>query len=226
MARPKKGYYNAEGKRVPGSTTITGARKDPGGLMYWAWDLGMQGINYREKRDEAAGSGTLAHGMIEQHIDKKPIITLDEAIAEGNTEEQYQAALVGFSAARKWLSQTKIEVVEQEVPFVSEDYQYGGTPDAIGRYPDAPSGEFILLDWKTGKLYPTDHIPQIASYRQGWQETNPGKVITEVHLCHFGKEFGEFGHHMFPPNIIDMGWESFLHMRALYDLDKKLKKVA
>jgi hypothetical protein len=36
MARPKGGYRNAEGVRVPGVTTIIGRFKDSGGLINWA----------------------------------------------------------------------------------------------------------------------------------------------------------------------------------------------
>ena len=40
MARPKDGYKNNEGKRVPGVTTIIGRFKDSGALMYWAFEQG------------------------------------------------------------------------------------------------------------------------------------------------------------------------------------------
>ena len=227
MARPRKGYYNAAGKRVPGSTTITGHRKGNGeGLLYWANNLGREGIDHRDARQKAANSGTLVHTMVEDFINGKAVVSLKWALAHKYTEEQYEAALIGFEAARKWLSQTTIKVVEQEMPMISEKYQFGGTPDAIGVLPDAKPDEFVLLDWKTGKLYPTDHIPQIASYRTLWEEYNPGKKIVEVHLCHFGKEFGEFGHHAFPLEVIDLGWTSFLHMLEMYRIDKQLKKVS
>ena len=68
MARPKSGYRLADKTRVPGVTTITGRFKESGGLIHWAWDLGMQGINYRDARDKAADAGTLGHDMIEAFI--------------------------------------------------------------------------------------------------------------------------------------------------------------
>jgi len=67
MARPKAGYFLKDGNRVPGTTTITGRFKESGGLVYWAWDLGKKGIDYREARDTAASAGTLVHAMVEAH---------------------------------------------------------------------------------------------------------------------------------------------------------------
>jgi hypothetical protein len=132
--------------------------------------------------------------------------------------------LIGFAAAMKWLDQTYIEIVEQEVPLVSETFGFGGTPDAIGRYPDSPDGEFIMLDWKTGKIYP-DHLMQVSSYKYLWEENNEGKSISEIHICHFGKEFGEFGHSMYPSQVVDIAWEGFRLLLDMYQLDKKLRKA-
>ena len=226
MARPKKGYYNAAGKRLPGVTTIIGARKNNvEGLLHWAHRLGTEGVDFKEARKKAANSGTLVHEMVEKYIDGDPIITLEKALAHNYTEEQYEQALVGFAAAKKWLSQTKIEITEQETPLVCEEFQFGGAFDAVGRLPDAFVHEFVMLDWKTGKLYP-DHIIQVAAYKHLWEKANPGSEITEIHLCHFGKEFGEFGHSCFPQKVIDIGWEAFTHLLAMYQIDKQLKKVA
>jgi len=60
--------YMIDGKRVPGVTTILGKYKEAGGLIHWAWDLGMQNIDYRKVRDDAADAGTLAHAMVEATI--------------------------------------------------------------------------------------------------------------------------------------------------------------
>jgi hypothetical protein len=86
MPSPPKGYYLKDGKtRVPGVTTIIGKFKESGGLVHWAWDLGMQGIDYRKARDDAANVGTIAHGMVEQWIKGEPIV------AEGPLEQVEKA---------------------------------------------------------------------------------------------------------------------------------------
>ena len=66
MAHPI--YKNAEGKRLPSVTTIIGRFKDSGGFVHWAWDLGIQGIDYRKVRDAAADAGTIAHHLVEADI--------------------------------------------------------------------------------------------------------------------------------------------------------------
>jgi len=40
--------------RIPGTTTVIGRFKESGGLIYWAWDQGQQGLDYRQTRDAAA----------------------------------------------------------------------------------------------------------------------------------------------------------------------------
>jgi hypothetical protein len=66
MARPKGGYKNAKGEKLPGVSTVAKLIEEPGGLIHWAWQLGMDGIDYQEARDQAADAGTAAHAAIEQ----------------------------------------------------------------------------------------------------------------------------------------------------------------
>lgn len=225
MARPTKGYYNAAGKRIVGTTTVLHAWKPSvEGLLVWANRLGQEGIDHKDARGDAANSGTLVHQMVEAHIDGKEIQTLKWALAHKFTEDHYKAALIGFDAAKKWLRQTKIRFTEQEIAYISEKYQYGGTPDAVGVLPGAADDEYIMLDWKTGKLYES-HLLQVSAYKNLWEENHPNGTITEVHLCRFGKEFGDFGHSAFPLKIIDLAWEGFKHLLAMYQINKELKKA-
>ena len=57
-------YRLKNGKRVPGASTVAKIGDDPSALMYWAWDLGKQGIDYKKAREQAADIGTLAHFLI------------------------------------------------------------------------------------------------------------------------------------------------------------------
>jgi hypothetical protein len=57
--------YEIGGKRVPSVTTIISRFKDSGGLIHWAWQQGMDGLDYRETRDKAALAGHLAHYLME-----------------------------------------------------------------------------------------------------------------------------------------------------------------
>ena len=221
MARPTGGYKNAAGKRIPGVTTVIGRFKDSGALMWWAFSQGRAAErgeidSLYDKRDEAAESGTLAHEMVEAHIAGAPFPDLD-LIPPEIAEQAKQA----FRAYLKWERTTNIEIIEQEIPLVSEQYQFGGTPDAIGEI----DGELCILDWKTSNSVYPDHLIQLASYRQLYEENNPDRPITGgYHLCRFAKQDGDFAHHYYPD--LSDGWEQFKLFLKAYELDKKLKKRA
>ena len=220
MAHPKGGYRNKDGVRIPGTTTIIGRFKDSGGLLHWAFKQGQAAergeINsLYDKRDEAAESGTLAHEMVEAHINGEEF----KPSKLEHSHEVVKQAEKAFNAYLLWESMTKLEIVDQEMQLVSEEYQFGGCPDAIGTI----NGELCLIDWKTSNgVYP-DYLMQLAAYKQLWEENHPDKPLTGgFHLCRFAKEYGDFTHHYF--DELDDAWEQFKLFRQAYDLDKKLKK--
>lgn len=209
-------YKTADGKRVPGVTTIVGRFKESGGLVHWAWQCGVDGIDYRKARDDAASAGTIAHDMIECAIHgtkyKPPPDATDELLA---------AAAMGLAGFRSWQEGSKVEILHTEVPLVSERYRYGGTIDAIGRV----AGALVMLDWKTSnRIYP-DYIVQVSAYRALWEEHHPDEPITGLHLLRVGKEHGDFHHHSWPLAVLDGGWSAFKLMRDLYDADAMLKRA-
>lgn len=221
MARPKGGYKNKDGKRVRGVTTIIGRFKDSGGLMYWAFEQGKAAERGEidklyDKRDEAAESGTLAHSLVEMHINNEPRKILPDIPEQTQIE-----ALEAFNAYLNWASMTKLKIVEQEMPLVSEKYQFGGCLDAIGEIND----EFCLVDWKTSNSVYPDYLIQLAAYRQLWEENNPDRLLTGgFHLCRFAKSHGDFAHHYYPD--LSEAWEQFKIFLRAYEIDKGLKKRA
>jgi hypothetical protein len=212
---PTSIYRTKDGKRVPGTTTVIGRFKESGGLIHWAWQLGIDGEDYRKVRDKAADAGTIAHLMIERFLHDQ-----DPYAVEGPTELT-DLASKGFAAFMLWWENTNVEVEATEIALVSEEYRFGGTPDAIGRI----GNSLALLDWKTGNRIYAEHVIQLSCYRHLWEHNYPGKELTRFELLRFGKEFGDFHHHSWPVEVIDLAWESFKHMRELYDLDKKIKRV-
>lgn len=227
--RPSDGYYLADGSRVPGVTTITGRAKDSGGLIYIAkkhWhEAGRQGKPFA--RDAywgkpenwglaATEAGTIAHQWIEDTIHDDPLTPyLDH---DARIIEQ---AEVGFGAYLKWQRRVRLEVLETEVPLVSEEYGYGGTLDALALV----DGEPALFDWKTSNATYVDYIAQVAAYRQLLVERGE-RAPKEAHLLRLGKEMGDFHHHYFPPAVLDLGWQWFLAALDIYNIDARLKKVA
>ena len=210
------GYYNAAGTRLPSVTTVAKLISPPEGLIHWAWDCGMKGLDYREVRDSAADAGTLAHSMIEADIKQ-----LEQPSSED--EEQQRLALQGFNAYRSWREGSKFELHTTETVLVSERYQYGGRLDCVA----SVNGELCIVDWKTSKTRsPRDAwLPQIAAYRQGWNENHRGQLIGCCHLLQLSKADAGFSHHYFPSETIDLGWRAFLACLELYDCRKAVQKV-
>jgi hypothetical protein len=186
--------------------------------MFWAFEQGKaaeRGEIYKlyDKRDEAAEAGTLAHEMVENHIAGNP--PPDVGLYPPEVVKQ---ALQGYENYLRWADTTKMEIVEQETPLVSEKYQFGGTLDAI-----MVNGELALGDWKTSNSVYPDHIIQLAAYWKLWEENYPDRPITGgFHLCRFAKEHADFAHHYWAE--LDDAWEQFKLFRVAYDIDKKLKK--
>lgn len=208
-------YKNKAGSRLPSVTTVISRFKESGGLIHWAWNLGIEGKDYRQERDAAATAGTIAHQMVEARLrgeDYTPPTVDVETLGKANG---------GFEAYLTWERMTKVSIVHSEVSLVSENYGYGGTLDAIGEF----EGKRVLIDWKTSNSVYQDYLIQLAAYKTLWEENYPDHPIDGgFHLCRFGKEHGDFAHHYYPD--LSDAWEQFQLYRRAYDLDKALKKRA
>lgn len=217
MPHPKEGYRLADGTRVPGTTTIIGRFKESGALLRWAWKQGRDGKELYEERDTAGEIGTAAHGMVEAHIKGGDPET---ALAE-LAPEHHEKARGSFKAYLSWASMSRLEIIDQEMMLVSEQYRFGGTPDAIGKV----NGELCLIDWKTSNGVYSDYLIQIAAYRHLWEENHPDMPLTGgFHLCRFSKEYGDFAHHFYPE--LEKAWRQFVLFREAYEIDKELRKRA
>ncbi len=206
-------YKNRAGKRVPSVTTITGRFKESGGLLYWANQQGLDGKTLNEARIPAATAGTMAHDLVEAHLNKRD---LPELSGDADVISKARAA---FDTYLKWAEMFKLEVRHTEVALVSDWHNFGGRLDAIGVLGD----ELILLDWKTSNSVYLDYLLQLAGYKILWEENYPDqKLVGGFHLCRFAKEEGDFAHHYYPN--LDFEVETFLEMRKLYDSVKKIQK--
>ena len=210
--------YKVDGKRVPGVTTVIGRFKESGGLIHWAWQLGKDGKNYRDERDKAANAGTVAHDLIEHDIHGRSTEGMYQEIDPDVVERARQ----GFAAYKTWADGVRLQIVDTEMPLVSEKYKFGGCPDGIGFVGDDKTA-LAVLDWKTSnKLYP-DHLIQVAAYAHLWDENHPERPITGgVHICRFSKDYADFEHRYFTDT--SDAWRLFLLYRQAYDLAAVLKK--
>ena len=210
MATKPGGYFAADGQRLPSVTTILSRYKESGGLIYWAWDLGRQGLDYRDVRDKAADSGTLAHQMIEQWAQGA------QPSVEGPPDVVAKAEQA-FGAFLEWAQQTHLQIIHSEVALISERHRFGGTLDAM-----LVNGKLSLGDWKTANAVYADNLMQLAAYGLLWEEAHPDQPITGgFHLMRFSKTDGDFEHRWF--GDLNDAKQCFLLLRAAYDFDKKIK---
>jgi hypothetical protein len=216
MPTAAKGYYTADGKRVPSVTTILGAFKsNVDGLLWWAWNEGREGRDFRETSKKACDAGTLAHDAVEHWIHgKKFPWAYHRPLVDA---EVFDKAKTAFSAFKEWAKQSKIKVEQTEVQLVSEKHRFGGCFDGITR-----AGKRAILDWKSSNgIYP-DYLKQIRAYGALWDEHHPDDPITDgYHLIRFDKQYGDFHAHYW--QNLDSAWDSFLLLRQLYEIEKELR---
>ncbi len=205
MPTPKTGYFLKDGTQVPGTTTITGAYKDSGGLLWWNWDQGRQGIPYGEGLKKAGNIGTIAHEMVEAHLRSAPLPVSPPP-----------ESTLSYEAFLRWHQQNKIQVLEQETQLVSEEYRYGGTLDAVGTL----DGEYVLLDWKTSKGVYKDHQLQLAAYVHLWNENCPGReIVGGAYLVRFSKTDAACEVYFWEVEELAEPFAQFLDMRRMWDRD-------
>lgn len=217
---PTQPYKLKDGTRVPGVTTVIGNCHlgSIDGLLFWANSLGKEGKSHVEERDKAADAGTACHDMAECYA--KGI----EFDASKYPPETLQKATGAFQAFREWCDQTNLKIAHSELSLVSEVYRYGGTLDCM-----LVNGKLALGDYKTSNSIRVGMLCQLAAYRHLWEETHPAELITGgFHLLRFSKpeqtdDPVHFSHHYW--SDLTAAWEAFKHMRELYELNKRLKKL-
>jgi len=212
-------YKTNDGKRVPSVTTvlgILGLSKDA--LMYWAWQQGCDGKDFRETSKGEADVGTVAHGFIEAELKNQPY-SLDLILA-GRPPEMRAKVDACISAWHEWREQSQLQMIGSEVSLVSERYRYGGTLDIA-----TVMTRRGILDLKTGSGTYADHLIQVVAYGMLWEEAHSGEAVEEYHLLRLGKTDGSFHHHRYPADALECAREAFLRARELYDLVAPLKKM-
>lgn len=209
-------YRLADGTRVPSVTTITRRFADMGGLVRWANQQGLEGKSMDEERDKAADAGRLAHDWIECTIHEKPIVRPHWA-----TVEMCQKAKRALDSFKDWAAQVRLNVLETEMPLVSEEHRFGGTMDALASVSDCLS----ILDWKSGKAIHADFIIQQVGYRLLLEARGDAELPERICILRIGKEYADFHYHSYGADVIAMAREAFLMQRRLYDWDREFGKL-
>lgn len=177
--QPHQKYFLQDGTQVAGGSTISKIGEDSGGLIYWAWDLGKQGKDYRKVSQQACDVGTLAHFLIEAFLNGF-VCDLDDY-----STQDIDKALLCYNKFVDWWDLQDLKVVATEVQLVNELYKYGGTIDLIAVDLD---GEFCLLDFKTSKKISESYWRQLAGYAELWNCNNLGCKIKNHCIVRIGKE--------------------------------------
>jgi hypothetical protein len=169
--------------------------------------------------------GTCVHSMCEAWVKgDEPMLVLEKALEEEtvNDKATFRAqAASAYSAFEFWCKGTQLEIVDCEVQVISETHRFGGTLDFIGKL----NGKMVLGDFKTSNGIWPEYLMQVSAYAKAYEECTGNKIDGGYHILRFSKENGDFGHHFYP-SLDDDAWPAFLHLRALYDLNEKLKKRA
>jgi len=195
-------YKTKAGTRVPGVTTVLGVLAKPA-LIHWAWDLGLQGIDYRKYRDATALVGTLAHALIAHELGaEKPDLTAYSSEIINKAEN----AVLSFY---EWQKSNDIQPILVEQPLISEQYRFGGTIDCLAML----NGQMVLLDIKTGKAIYDEMYYQLAAYRQLLLEN--GHEIEEALILRVGRDETE-GFDVQKITAFDEDWEVFLSCLNIY----------
>lgn len=203
-------YKNADGKRLPGVTTITGVMDKPA-LVPWANKLGLQGIESRNYVDILAGIGTLAHAMVSEDMGGDPVNK------DIYSKEDISLAENSFIKYLDWRKAREIEVIGTEMQMVSEKYQYGGTCDILAKL----DGELTLIDVKTCKGIYSDHFTQVAGYSIALEEN--GHDIKARGILKLGRNEEE-GFQYYTMPCYELHKKRFLICRDLYELNKQIRK--
>jgi hypothetical protein len=206
-------YKTKAGKRVPGASTIAKIGDDPSALLYWAWDLGKQGIDYKKAREGAADIGTLAHFMIQCHLRGQ-----EADLSEFSAEQQDKASNAFLKFLEFWDAQ-KLVAAAVEVPLVSETFEFGGTLDLVCK-----DGGMVLLDWKTSNAIYRPYLIQLAGYEQLWNLNHPEQPIARRAIIRIGKSEAS---DLEVRWLSDMGpyWAAFTCQLELYRAFQRLPKT-
>lgn len=123
------------------------------------------------KRDEAGLIGSRIHDLIENYVHHKEVTNIT------NPE-----MINCFNLFRTWYDRQNLEVVFTERKIYSKKYNYCGTADALFK----ENGEYLILDWKTGKSVYDVYKIQLAYYAMALEE-ELGIQIKKGRICNFPK---------------------------------------
>jgi hypothetical protein len=218
-------YKLKDGTRVPGGSTIAkiaGANQSERSLTKWANELGLAGHDKEKYIDKLANVGTLLHDMALYYFLKRSPVDLF-----GNYDQwTVDQAAKCYLKFEEWTKDKEFDPIHLEVPFVSETYHFGGTPDFYGRIQFDGKWYHALLDWKTSKGIYDSHWYQTVGYGK-MLEHDHGKhldLVGVVKMPRSDEEKFAFKHKPWTEEKVGVYWEIFQIGLDLYYAQKRLPK--
>lgn len=210
---PRIDYKNKAGERLSGVTTIISGSLgwNKQALMYWSWDQGRNGKDFRDTKQAAADAGTIAHLRIEADI--KGV----EAVIPAAPDDIQEKALNCYLNFQRWKETVHFKPLKSELTLVSEANQYGGTIDCIAEIQGRP----CLFDWKTSNGVHEDYLIQLAAYQRVYEENFPTEKLNGAYLLRIAKEDASWTFHYW--ENLDFAWEVFKNLLAIHNAKKLFK---
>ena len=193
-------YKNYLGKRLKSVTTIINGNLgwNKGALIGWTRKHCLNGEDSMKLLKEAGRIGTLAHIMIEEFINGGAV-NLD-----GYTANEISQAKTAYYSFYEWFKDNDVEFYETELKLVSEQYQFGGTFDAVCEV----NGKIVICDWKTSSDVYDEFVIQLGAYRQLIKE-NLLYDIRGAILLKLNKEENGYEEHKYNIKDLNWGWKMF-----------------
>ena len=194
-------YKNKNDKRLKSVTTIINGNLgwSKGALIGWTRKHCLNGDDSMKLLKEAGRIGTLAHIMIEEFI-KGGVVKLDDYTP--NEISQAKTAYYGFY---NWIANNNVEFHETELKLVSEEYQFGGTFDAVCEV----NGKLVICDWKTSNAVYDEFLIQLGAYRQLIKENLDHDIRGAILLRLDKEEKGVYEEHHYKIKDLNWGWKMF-----------------
>ena len=203
------GDYILNNKKLPSATQIIGRFKNAIGLIIWANNLGLKGLNYFDELKKAGDTGTSLHDLAELHIKGE-----DYEFPEDPTVRHC------FNQFLEWWDNLTCEVIWTEKKFKSKKLMFGGCPDLLVK----KDGKYILVDFKTSKAIYSDMVIQMSCYAEIIRE-NDGIEIDRAVIVRFPKDDDDTEIRKFSKDELAVGLKQFKILRKAFDLDKDLNKI-
>ena len=226
----EKHYYELDGKRLYGVTTILSVLAKPA-LIQWSANMAIDFIQvalnekleltpellkdarnaHRKKKETAGDWGTEMHAWIEKEV--KARISKEDSSLLMPTDEKQKECAENFL---KWIDSNKVTFLESEKHLYSKDLFLGGIVDLVCEI----DGQVWIVDVKTGSGIYFEAFWQMGGYELLLKEMGFEKPVTGYIVLNLKKD-GTFTERRSISN--EDNKKGFLACLDIYRISEKVK---